>query len=275
MKVFNLFKKRHHKSQREAVMSGLREHYDNVELTLDPQQADFSMSWGHKRTEGLANLVLEHGFVNSYHTNHAHEQSKAYGAIRNAFMSISWNGICGRTKWKVSGADSKRTQMHGVSLCPWRAQEKSVLICLQMLRDASLERLRPPGKYNKWLRSIVKQANQNYDTVYYKPHPKQPLGSIKGAVQIQGDIQQVLDEVDCTIQYSSTCAVDSIIRGVPAVTFSDMSVAHEMCSHTVGEATIRPDRSDWIDNLMYRQWTREEIAQGIWWDYYKGYLTDH
>ena len=61
------------------------------------------------------------------------------------------------------------------------------------------------------------------------------------------------------------------MRGIPAITFYDGSIAWDVTGHSIDEI-VRPDRTQWLNNLMYMQWKPAELASGEWWQYYKGYL---
>ena len=74
------------------------------------------------------------------------------------------------------------------------------------------------------------------------------------------------NNVHCTISYSSNPGVHSIIEGVPAFV-SPSSLAYPVGNdidflHDI-EQPLMPDRTQWLNDYAWTEYTIEEISQGL------------
>jgi len=84
-------------------------------------------------------------------------------------------------------------------------------------------------------------------------------------------LEDLLDQVYCTISYSSNCGVESIIAGVPSLCDSKYSMIHSLVGGNLQEKLndleniklpTEQERLQWAYNLAYAQWNPVEIASG-------------
>ena len=252
------------------VKSGLAKSCKCKFITNKRSKHDMVISY-REELGSQKNLVLEAGYLNDYSNDgSARGEKEGYHKARRTFTSIGWDGLCGKSKWQIEDCDDDRVVKHGIKIKPWRENEiKTAFVFLQLDTDRSLGKC-TGRKYHEWAaKSVVDLEQQGYE-VYYKPHPRRDMRLGVGK-RFEGTITQALNKADLTVQYSSTCAVDSIMRGIPAITFYDGSIAWDVTGHSIDEI-VRPDRTQWLNNLMYMQWKPAELASGEWWQYYKGYL---
>ena len=66
------------------------------------------------------------------------------------------------------------------------------------------------------------------------------------------------------VNWSSNPSTQAVIAGVPAFV-GPSSLAYDVSNHDFStiENPIMPDRTQWLNDLAYTEWTIEEISQGI------------
>ena len=81
-----------------------------------------------------------------------------------------------------------------------------------------------------------------------------------------------LARAESWIALTSGSAIDAAIAGVPVICLSPRNFAWEVSSHSRRglEKPWRGDRSPWLANLAYTQWTPDEIAAGDCWRRLRG-----
>ena len=72
------------------------------------------------------------------------------------------------------------------------------------------------------------------------------------------------DNVYCTVSWSSNPGIHSVINGVPAFV-GPSSLAYDVAGHDLNliEYTQTPDRTQWLNDYAWTEYTVEEIAAGL------------
>ena len=81
-------------------------------------------------------------------------------------------------------------------------------------------------------------------------------------------------DIHCVITHNSTAAVDAATYGVPVLMTSDLCLAWEVGTdklHKVNEPP-RPDRTQWLYDLAYANWTLEEVRDGTVWRRFRPHI---
>lgn len=245
----------HRKKAADAVLAGLSRH-ENLEVRTEQNYLgpDLYLSWGHKG--GANNLVLESGFINNYSAN-------SYAESRNYFISTVWRGNCNHGQWKFSDKPSDRTEKHNIQLFPWKRSEERAMIFYQCSGDKAVTAA--PGGYPSFMRGLIKEVDREFRELLVRPHPQQSERAGRKFLH-KGSLRDALEWADVGVSFSSTAAIDCILAGVPAVTFGSFSMAWDITSHSLS-SIIRPPREQWLNNLMYAQWTHAELASGEFWEF--------
>lgn len=68
------------------------------------------------------------------------------------------------------------------------------------------------------------------------------------------------------VGWHSHVLCNTIIRGIPCVCLDNECLAFDMCSHSVTEDPIMPDRQQWLNSMSWGNWSRTEISNGDYWD---------
>ncbi len=244
-KVSVNFHPRH--SQKDFLLA-FRRGLERHNVRLSKYDADLYVFWGARRAATMTALdrdwiCLEHGF---------------FGDRINKFCSISLNGVHGMSE-KVTPENSPadRWLKHGVLIADWQDNPDGyVLLCQQVPNDASLV-----GMPENWYEDITKEAEQVFGRpVKIRPHPA------KG--QPPTGLKEDLAGAFCNISWSSNTGVDGLIAGVPTFAYGPCSMVKGF--NDLNKGLQYPDRSQWLNDLAYRQWTQEELAHGDCWDMLRG-----
>ena len=67
----------------------------------------------------------------------------------------------------------------------------------------------------------------------------------------------------CVVTYNSNSSVEAAIRGIPSFVYDEGSMTWDISRHDYDiENPIMPDRTQWLNNISYAQWTSDEIIRG-------------
>lgn len=190
------------------------------------------------------------------------------------------NVQCPPDRWE------KLSSHAGIALPPWRDHGEHILIALQRPLDASLKSsaAQRPFKYREWLINAVKTIRENSDRpIHVRPHPGSLgqdwemdwLSSVRQELQnhiIWDDSPKTFAETmeNCwtCVTYNSGAGVDAALSGIPVISCDGGSFAWDISGHDLKNIEKRfcPDRSQWLNNLSYVEWSLEEISLGLpWW----------
>ena len=114
--------------------------------------------------------------------------------------------------------------------------------------------------------------------IIFRPHPRCRLPEIERGLRhvyrqepkhVNGTYDSFdmgFDNVHCTISYSSNPGIHSVIEGVPAFV-SPSSLAYPVANdidflHDI-ENPLMPDRTQWLNDYAWTEYTIEEISQGL------------
>ena len=216
--------------------------------------------WDYYRKTGRNVVVLEVG-----------------GIQRGTTWKVGLNGI-NRTAYFGSNTDndSRRVDLLGLRLTPWRTDGEYILVCGQ--HDKSLQWQGMPSMSNWFLKTYDEIRKYTDRPIIFRPHPRCRLPHIEHGlkhvyrqdpVKLDGtydDFNMGFDNVYCTISHSSNPGIHSVLNGVPSFVSPD-SLAYDVSNdidflHDI-ESPLRPDRAQWLTDYAYTEWTVEEIAKGI------------
>jgi hypothetical protein len=167
---------------------------------------------------------------------------------------------------------------------PWRKSnpEDPILFVLQPKDNWSMNELDPIDWFNdvyKKLRPLTKRK------FLVRPHPNhmaaidnrkeefpKDVEVIIGQKFFSGDekkyyrfnFQEALNNCYAIVTHNSTASTDSCVRGVPTFCTSDLAICWNVANTDLLkiESPIYPDRTQWVYDLGYKQWTEKEIKDG-------------
>lgn len=179
---------------------------------------------------------------------------------------------------KDSPADRWQAQSSQLNIkpAPYRTEGRHVLLLGQVARDASLRGV----DIVKWLRdTAIEVRRRSTRPIVVRLHPSMRWRDRKAAIAACAEIADltisplertfsadIADAWTC-VTYSSGGAVDALLAGVPPICMSPANVAYELCSKSIEdiEQPLQPDREQFLRDIAYSQWTREEMADGTAW----------
>jgi len=178
-----------------------------------------------------------------------------------------------------------------IEIKPWRQDKyddsKYILFLLQNPIDTSLNPIIERGeKYDDWIIKTIKQIkNITSKKIKVRLHPRfqgrfSTTRMIQENVEISnnydgwnktngGDsLYKDLENAWCCVTFSSNAATEAICEGVPVINLHNSSFSWPVSYHTLDILTdpvIRCDfdRTQWLHDCAYTQWTMEEINSGI------------
>lgn len=242
-----------HQSQHQAaIIKGLSAHGITAKATSARQSDTKHVAcWGWRigkemRAKGHEVLVIERGYLGD----------------RFSWTSLGWNGLNGRATFPAAPQDHCSRFAEHFEMKPWKDGGDYVLIMGQVPGDASLQ-----GKdMLPWYSSAAAEAYQKYGMpVKFRPHPlalkKGHRQQPRGAEISVGPLDDALRGAAVVITYNSNSGVDSVLAGVPTLSFDCGSMAYDVTGHLIGEL-IKPDRERWASDLAWKQWQLSEIESG-------------
>jgi len=260
-------------SRAQAVMEGLQVHgyAPYLAKTNVPGNEDISVMALYTQPKviedvkerGVPLLIIEQGFFHP----------------RQKFITLAWNGYNGRGIFRPAPADDngERFNEHFSHLLePWKRDRPGYTLVMGQRPDIDLK-MRGID-IEKWAQDVTDTLTARGETVYYRPHPgykhrlratPEKLFIPKGATETKGTIQQDLEGARYCVTFCSNVSIDSVLAGVPTVAMDEGALAWPVCSHTLDEPLIRPDRTQWCHDMAWRHWTFEEVTSGKAWAFIK------
>ena len=198
------------------------------------------------------------------------------GIKRGTTWKVGLNGINRDAYFGDNNNDDSRKHLLGLLEKPWRKDGKYILICGQ--HDKSLQWQDMPRMSNWFLNTYDEIRKHTDRPILFRPHPRCRLEHIerglrhvyrqepKQLVGTYDDYDIGFDNIWATVSHSSNPGIHSIIDGVPAFV-SPSSLAYDVGNdidfwHDI-EDPLMPDRTQWLNDYAWTEFTVEEISQGI------------
>ena len=167
---------------------------------------------------------------------------------------------------------------------PWRKSnaDDPILFVLQPKDNWSMNELDPI----KWFKDVYDKIRPLTKRPFLvRPHPNHVVHIeerinefpkdckvIIGQKFFKGDekkyyrfnYQDALNNCHAVITHNSTASIDSCVRGIPTFVTSDLAICWPVANKdlTKIESPEYPDRTQWVNDLGYKQWSEREIRDG-------------
>ena len=198
------------------------------------------------------------------------------GIKRGTTWKVGLNGINRNAYFGDNDNDRIRADSLGLVCKPWRSDGDYILICGQ--HDKSLQWQNMPRMSDWFLDTYDEIRKHTQRPIIFRPHPRCRLPEIERGLRhvyrqepkhVNGTYDSFdmgFDNVHCTISYSSNPGIHSVIEGVPAFV-SPSSLAYPVANdidflHDI-ENPLIPDRTQWLNDYAWTEYTIEEISQGL------------
>ena len=198
------------------------------------------------------------------------------GIRRGSTWKVGLNGINRDAYFGPSGNDNNRCNSLGLSLKPWKYDGEYILLCGQ--HDKSLQWHGMPPMSQWVIDTLQTIRNNTKRPILFRPHPRCPLPAIEHEFKdvrrqqpihikdTYDDFDLEFDNVWATISYSSNPGIHSIIEGVPAFVGTS-SLAYDAADDIDFlqniETPLYGDRTQWLNDYAWTEFTLEEISEGI------------
>ncbi len=188
-------------------------------------------------------------------------------------------------------------EQQNIEIKPWRTKARDnayALICLQKATDSTLIPMHEThGKYRNWLLQVINQIRNVYPglPIVIRPHLrtkqssyKNILGNIAGVTLSKTwedrrfheggkGLQKDLDGARFVVSYNSNVLTQAVLEGIPSICWDIRSAASPVCLDPSQlsnlEDVLKIDRTQWLHDLGYTQWSRAEIRDGRAWQHLK------
>jgi hypothetical protein len=253
-----------------ALMSdlarGIAAHGDEITTTARNHgqfEADALVCWGwhrgarvRKSNPDIPLLVMERGYVGD----------------RFHWTSLGWNGLNGRAKFPKAAHLGRYVELCSYhDMQPWRVGDcRTVegssgyaLILGQVQADAACKNVNLPYQYRAWTHFLRRRGYH----VRFRQHPKAmaQMNGVERAIYTRGTLAEDLAGAKFTVSWNSNSSVDSVLAGVPSVTFDQGAMAYAVTSHDLDNPVTMPSRTEWAAQLAWCQWQPSELADGSAW----------
>ena len=89
------------------------------------------------------------------------------------------------------------------------------------------------------------------------------------------NFQEAIANCHAVVTHNSTASIDSCVRGIPTFVTSDLAICWDVANKDLNkiETPEYPDRTQWLYDLGYKQWTEQEIKDGTVFKRFKNKLA--
>jgi len=185
------------------------------------------------------------------------------GGGADSYYMVGLNGLNGRADFRNKNMPYDRFKALGIEVKP-RQEGKHILLCGQVPWDASVDHIDMAA----WLDNAVAEINRVTDRpIVFRPHPKYPNAIVGGCAHSMESLEDDLKNCHAVVTFSSNTAVEAAIQGIPVFAFDEGSMALPVANTKWAKLKdpCLPDRTQWLNNLAYCQWTPEEMSKGLPW----------
>lgn len=164
-------------------------------------------------------------------------------------VSLGWLQHDGTRRFATGDAPRPKPELE-----PWKTRECTAIILVDYGQDP--ERIE----------QIRSDAAQRFTSVKVRWHP----ASVKNKHPIALDYDLRL--ADVAIATSGTSVFHALRLGLPSICLDPKNVCAPVCSASIDAELIRPDRSQWLHEMSYKQFNMAEIAAGTAWKLLKDFV---
>jgi hypothetical protein len=248
----------------DALRAGMKRHgVDTFRAPRNrPVDSDVAVVWSWKQARliedmmstGRHVLVMERGFLPD----------------RRKWCSLALDGYNGRGKFSPPGDSGERWNTHFSHLLkPWKqVSGKNALMIGKGANDVSLH----GADFAAWAAEQANKLRAAGYVVRYRGHPDRPTPCPPQAQQSTASLAEDLSWASVAVSFNSSTDVETILAGIPAVITDVGSLSYSMASHSIDDPIVTPDRTEWCNQMAWRQWTLDELRNGDAWDHMRQLL---
>jgi hypothetical protein len=202
--------------------------------------------WKHYRSQNKPVIVLEVSCLKRDHT-----------------WKIGINGINLGSYIVPPAVDNSRANQLALNLKPWRTQGEHIIICSQ---HGFSHQWRDQPSMDQWVKGTIDTVRQYTDRpIILRPHPRFTVNTTRLDIKVSKvSFKQDLVNAWAVINWNSNPGVESIIEGIPSFVGPE-SLASPVANLNLDQINnpAMPDRTQWLNELAWTEWTTEEMANSI------------
>ena len=175
---------------------------------------------------------------------------------------------------------------------PWRENGEHILLCTQPIDNWSMSRTKTDPYV--WVDDVIEKLKPHTNRkIKLRPHPnhaikcandmanKHPQIEVTSVTKGGGPTADYrftfLEELQncwAVVTHNSTAAVDAATYGIPVFLTSDLCLAWDVGNADFSkiESPTTPDRTQWLNDLAYANWTIDEVKSGMVWKRFRPHV---
>ena len=188
---------------------------------------------------------------------------------------------------------------------PWQNNSDGhILLCLQRPGDSSLHRILIKKKqdYKYWIWKTVRDIRRYTDRkIVIRLHPFRRETVLNMLFAIEDTFKNIeisentsgmitfgggnggdglikdIEGAYCAVGLNSNVLTETVMAGIPTFSLCSGSMAWSVSNHflrDINSPIMEFDRTQWLYNLSYCQWSEDEIEQGLPWEHLKKKLPE-
>ena len=172
----------------------------------------------------------------------------------------------------------ERAKAEGIKFQPWRKKGEAIIVDGSSAKHYAFHELGNPTDVAKAVIAEIKTKSDR--PIIYRPKP-----SWTGAVPIEGteydhgskDYTAIFARAHALVTYGSNLCYDAALAGVPSIVLGQ-GVARPISSTSLEEIenprlATDEERQQWVNNVAWCQFKKEEMNSGLAWDTIKEMLA--
>ena len=149
-------------------------------------------------------------------------------------------------------------------------QVMTAVLVGQVYGDSSIRHL----NIDAWYTQTAKELRDKGWTTIFRPHPKNRRTYVRlnNVVPSGANLQEDLARASLVVTANSNVAVDATIEGIPSIATDKGSMVWGIVPNEIPHVNDdlsyfrECDRQEWAAKLVYKQFTKEELQSGYYWE---------
>ena len=253
-----------------SFVDSLHQHEVKIHNTLTLDHCDLAVIWSMQWSNLNRKLIYQH-----------------YMGLGIPVVVLDSGVLQGKNLWKVGlyrdgvpnfsnqSVDATRAKDLGLQLKPWRNQGRHIIVCGQNQQAGDWKL----GQMEYYLElTVAKLRKHTNRRIIVRPHPKATLrrlnlSGFEDVVVESPDVYEefnfldTLDDAWAVVSHNGKPGIHAAISGIPV--FCDpTSLVAPVGNFDLAEIENpkMPDRTEWLQQVAFTEWTQTEIEVGIPWD---------
>jgi hypothetical protein len=260
----------------DAFLMGARTHgHETVAIPLaeDLEPGDYDVAcmvgvksarhfYSHRRA-GIRVCLFDKGY----------KRSRASGSVAWEYWRVAIDAHQPTRFLYEQKSPSDRSDALGWDFKPWRKSGSQVVLALSSPKYSAFFDLPEPNEHARVLVKAIR-ATGCERPITYRPKPSwreaKPVRKTHFSVPPE-TLTTALDGAQCMVVHGSNACFDAVRLGMPCIVLGD-AVARVISSTSLDDIenprlATEDERSQWLANLAYWQFTEAEFASGEAWDF--------